>query len=187
MALCSAERAGNQRFLKCFYHAWAFDTSGRLRAIPDDESYGPNFDRDQLGLVSPPRTESYRGFVFVSFDAHIVDLTTYLGSAQHQLDLFCDQSEVGMQVLSGTHNYSMRANWKLLLENSFDGYHALSTHHRYIQMMRAGGKRFAGAGKDESWGQDLGNGHALIQGRGRHSAGRSMKTPGAPTRSASHG
>jgi p-cumate 2,3-dioxygenase alpha subunit len=158
--------AGNERFLKCFYHSWTFDTSGQLRAIPDDASYGPSFDRDRLGLASPPRVESYRGFVFISYNPDVVDLPTYLGAARHQLDVICDQSEVGLQIISGTHNYSMRANWKLLLENSFDGYHAMSTHHRYVEMMRAEGKEFLGAGINESWGLDLGNGHGMIQGKG---------------------
>ncbi|GAA1545335.1 aromatic-ring-hydroxylating dioxygenase subunit alpha [Nocardioides humi] len=163
--LCRSD-AGNERFLKCFYHSWTFDTSGRLRAIPDDESYGPDFDREHLGLATPPRLDSYRGFVFVSFAAEGPDLRSYLGRARHHLDVICDQALDGLEVLDGSHRYSMRANWKLLVENSFDGYHAISTHQRYVEMMKAGGKEFRGAGIGESWGQDLGGGHGLIQGRG---------------------
>ena len=47
-AMLCREKEGNGRFLRCFYHAWSFDTSGNLVAMPDDESYGPNFDRDRL-------------------------------------------------------------------------------------------------------------------------------------------
>ena len=28
--------------------------------------------------------------------------------------------------------FTIEANWKLLAENSYDGYHALTTHHRYL-------------------------------------------------------
>ena len=32
------ERAGSTRLFRCFYHAWAFDLSGHLAAVPGDES-----------------------------------------------------------------------------------------------------------------------------------------------------
>jgi p-cumate 2,3-dioxygenase alpha subunit len=161
-AMLCREREGNGRFLKCFYHAWSFDTSGRLVAMPDDESYGPNFDRENLKLVSPPRVEAYRGFVFVSFDPAVEDLVSYLAGAREYLDLVCDQSDAGMEILAGTHEYSIRANWKLLVENSFDGYHAAPTHHRYFDMVQAAGVEIGGPRR--SRGIALGNGHAVIAG-----------------------
>ena len=48
------------------------------------------------------------------------------------LDVICDQAEAGMTIVGGTQEYSMRANWKLLTENSIDGYHALTTHATYL-------------------------------------------------------
>jgi p-cumate 2,3-dioxygenase alpha subunit len=105
---------GHGRFLKCFYHGWSFTTSGDLVALPGEDSYGPTFDRENLGLVRPARVASYRGFVFLSWTDDIVDLETYLAGAADVLDLFADQSEQGMQITSGSHIYSTRANWKLL-------------------------------------------------------------------------
>lgn len=177
-ALLCREREGNGRFLKCFYHAWSFDTSGRLVAMPDDDSYGPTFDRANLALAQPPRIESYRGFVFLSYDPDIVDLVTYLAGARDYLDLICDQSETGMEIIGGTHEYSMRANWKLLVENSIDGYHAMPTHQRYMEMLVNSGtdvlSKFRRAASDDgsmrrrgpSGGFDLGNGHAVVGGPG---------------------
>ena len=135
------EPQGNARFLTCFYHGWSFSTGGGLVSVPGDEAYGENFRRPNL--AAPPRVDSYRGFVFVSFDPDIVDLSTYLAGAKEYIDLVADQSELGMQVLEGTHEYSVKANWKLLVENSYDGYHAMSTHQRYLEMMKAAGKDFA--------------------------------------------
>ena len=134
---------GHGRFLKCFYHGWSFDTAGDLVAMPDDEAYGPNFDRQNLCLARPPQVDSYRGFVFLNWDADAVDLATYLGHATTILDLVVDQSATGMAVLGGTHLYSMRANWKLLVENSFDAYHAMTTHQRYMEMLKASGRDFS--------------------------------------------
>jgi benzoate/toluate 1,2-dioxygenase alpha subunit len=178
-ALLCREKAGNSRFLRCFYHAWTFDTSGKLVALPDEGSYGPNFDRDELALAAPPRVESYRGFWFVNYDPDAVDLRTYLGDAAPVIDLFVDQgigatsddaSDGGLEVLPGTHEYALRANWKLLVENSFDGYHAMPTHQRYMEMVQASGvdlsSRFGPNtdGRPRSWGRELGNGHGMVGG-----------------------
>jgi len=160
--------AGRGRFLKCFYHGWSFNTDGALVALPDESSYGESFDRHNLCLARPPRVESYRGFVFLAWTDDIVDLATYLAGAADVLDLFADQSEVGMKFIGGTHLYSIRANWKLLSENSYDGYHAMTTHHRYLAMLKESGKDlrkvFGAAGGGPALGWDLGNGHAVIGG-----------------------
>src|SRR5688572_12238574 len=89
---------GHGRFLKCFYHGWSFDTAGRLVAMPDDEAYGPNFDRQNMCLPRPPRVDSYRGFVFLNWSEAGADLASYLGNARTIIDLVADQSEHGMSV-----------------------------------------------------------------------------------------
>jgi len=159
-AMLCRESRGNRRFMTCFYHGWSFSSSGEVVSIPDDASYGAGFARP--GLASPSRVESYRGFVFVSFNPDVEALPTYLAGAREYLDLVADQSEVGMEVLAGTHEYSVRANWKLLVENSYDGYHAVSTHQRYFEMVSAayGSNRLAH--RASSRGVDLGNGHAVL-------------------------
>jgi p-cumate 2,3-dioxygenase alpha subunit len=159
-AMLCREPKGNARFLTCFYHGWSFSTAGEVVSIPGDEAYGPDFERP--GLASPARVDSYRGFVFVSFDPDIVDLREYLAGATEFLDLVCDQSEVGMEVLEGTHEYSVKANWKLLVENSYDGYHAVSTHQRYFEMVSAARGDLDFAARSSSGAIDLGNGHAAI-------------------------
>ena len=159
-AMLCREGRGNARFMTCFYHGWSFSSSGDMVSMPDDGSYGPGFERP--GLAAPPRVESYRGFVFVSFDPQIVDLGTYLAGAREYLDLVSDMSETGMEVLAGTHEYSVRANWKLLVENSYDGYHAVSTHQRYFEMVSAARGGPALAQRRPSRCVDLGNGHAVI-------------------------
>jgi benzoate/toluate 1,2-dioxygenase alpha subunit len=183
--LCRTKE-GTSRFFQCFYHAWSYDTCGRLVALPDEAAYGDSFDRHALGLAEPPRVDEYRGFVFVSYDSGIEDLETYLAGARVYLDLVCDQSESGMEILPGTHEYSMGANWKLLVENSIDGYHGLPTHQRYIDMLKESGVDLknrmpailGGAGLD------LGNGHAVAAGAvapgdAALGAGRDLPTDGA--------
>lgn len=49
--------------------------------------------------------------------------------------MVADQAEAGMEIVTGTQAYSMRANWTLLVENSIDGYHARTTHQRYFESL----------------------------------------------------
>jgi p-cumate 2,3-dioxygenase subunit alpha len=163
-AMLCREPRGNARFMTCFYHGWSFSASGEMVSMPDDAGYGPDFERP--GLAAPAQVDSYRGFVFVCFDPGAVSLRSYLAGATEYLDLVADQSETGMEVLAGTHEYSCRANWKLLVENSYDGYHAVSTHQRYFEMVTAARGGFNAAVMGESRGVPLGHGHAVIAGGG---------------------
>jgi len=153
--------AGTARAFQCFYHAWTFDTEGDLVGVPDEDAYGEQFRRQDFGLQPVARMESYRGFVFVSFDPGVTDLVDYLAGARDYLDLVVDSSLTGWEVVRGSHQYAIEANWKLLVENSIDGYHAASTHSTYFTYL-------AGLGTDVSGGiegtaHELGNGHAVVE------------------------
>ena len=67
-----------------------------------------------------------------------------------------------MEIVEGTQLYSMRANWKLLVENSIDGYHAPTTHQRYFEFLVEMGVD-SRAIRRTGTGRSLGNGHALIE------------------------
>ena len=162
-AMICREDGGNARFMTCAYHGWSFSTSGDLVSMPGDQAYGPEFERP--GLAAPAQVDSYRGFVFVTFNPDAPDLLTHLAGAAEYLDLVSDMSEEGMEVLEGTHHYSVKANWKLLVENSYDGYHAMSTHQRYFEMvMAARGPIDAATSMKNSRSINLGNGHAVTVG-----------------------
>lgn len=157
--VCRDER-GNSKVFQCFYHAWSFDTHGRLVGVPDAAAYA-NLDREALRLGEPVKQDSYRGFVFVGFDPGLPTLVEYLGDAAPWIDRVADQSPVGMELIGGTHKYTIEANWKLLVENSLDGYHLAPLHKTYFDFVRR--TEGDGAGKDRSTRAiDLGNGHALI-------------------------
>ncbi|MDX2675078.1 aromatic ring-hydroxylating oxygenase subunit alpha [Streptomyces soliscabiei] len=167
-AMLCRDPKGNARFMTCFYHGWSFNSSGEVVSIPDDAGYGAGFERP--GLAAPAKVDSYRGFVFASFDPDIIDLPTYLAGAKEYLDLVSDQSEVGMRVLSGTHEYSVKANWKLLTENSYDAYHLVTTHQRYLEMIIAAHGKADTSFAADSMAVDLGGGHAVIAGTPASSA-----------------
>lgn len=162
-SLVCRQASGNTKSFQCPYHAWTFSNQGELIGVPGEDAYGTGFDRQELGLATAPRMESYRGFIFVSFNPYVDDLVDYLAGAREYLDLICDQSEVGMEIVSGTQAYCMRANWKLLVENSIDGYHAPITHQRYIEFLyETGVNRGFLQNRWKGQGLALGNGHSVI-------------------------
>ncbi len=162
------EAEGNAQRYTCFYHGWTYDRDGNLYAVPGQSAYPPSFDKSEFGLKSPPRVESYRGFVFLNFDAGAVALEQYLGGAREYIDLILDQSPSGrMEVIQGTQEYDIRANWKLLVENSFDDYHLPTTHSTWLDYLRNSGVEMKRPDKGHllpahGVGKDLGNGHAVI-------------------------
>jgi p-cumate 2,3-dioxygenase alpha subunit len=61
-----------------------------------------------------PRLDQYRGLWFACFDVTAVPLVEYLAGAVEYLDLIADQSDAGLEIVSGRQDYAIRANWKLL-------------------------------------------------------------------------
>lgn len=157
--ICRSPR-GAARVFKCFYHGWPYSIDGRLIGVPGRESYPEEFDFGELDLARPPKVASHRGFVFCAFDPAICSLEDYLGRAADYLDLVADHSPSGMEVISGTHEYGIDANWKLLVENSLDGYHLGPLHTTYFQYLVSQGDPVEAQRATEA--HDLGSGHALI-------------------------
>jgi p-cumate 2,3-dioxygenase alpha subunit len=162
-AVVCRENKGNAKRFTCFYHAWTFDATGRLIALPDEAGYGECFDRAERSLQGPPRLEQYRGFWFVSFNPDIEALESYLAGAKEYIDLVVDQAQDGMRVIEGSNQYAIGANWKLLVENSIDGYHGLPVHQTYFAYVKSLG---GGIATSNILGapRQLGNGHAVIEG-----------------------
>ena len=118
---------------QCFLPRLDFQHKRRACGTPDAAGYSEGFDRAEMGLKPPPRVDSYRGFYFVSFNEHIEDLRSYLAGAGEHIDLIADQSEAGMKVSRGSNKFTVMSNWKLIAENSNDGYHLMPVHQTYFE------------------------------------------------------
>lgn len=111
----------------CPYHAWSYDTDGRLRAIPDEYGF-EGLDRDAHGLVRFPVEERY-GMVWVmpragakfDLDAHLGGLADDL--AGYALDSF---------ELRETRVVRRRMNWKLVSDTFWEAYHIKFLHRSNI-------------------------------------------------------
>ena len=161
------EREGNRTRFTCLYHGWTYGNDGTLAHVPGEEAYGGAFDKADFALAEVPALEEYRGFRFAHFGDDPEPLADYLAGAKEYLDLVVDQSPSGrLEIVSGTQEYDIRANWKLLVENSFDDYHLHATHSTYLEYMKDSGVSVRlpkglmmpapGVGKS------LGNGHAVV-------------------------
>ena len=167
-ALVCREREGNAPTFTCFYHGWSYNLDGELDGVPGAGDYPANFDRRAYGLGRPPRVESYRDFVFMSLDPDIVPLDEYLAGAKEYIDLVIDQSPSGqMEIIQGTQEYTVEANWKLLVENSIDDYHLLSTHSTWLDYLKNSGVEIRKPDRGQllparGVAKSLGNGHVVI-------------------------
>jgi p-cumate 2,3-dioxygenase alpha subunit len=159
-------REGKARNFSCIYHGWTFENTGRAVSVTELETYPKDFNSGgRNDLVPVPRFEEYRGFWFLNFDRNAVSLADYLGNARDYIDVIVDPAEQGMHVVGGVQEYSARANWKLLAENSTDILHVETLHPTYLDLVNtnSGGKMVRG--KMEGKALDLGRGHSVVERR----------------------
>lgn len=167
------EASGSARNFVCPYHGWVFATSGELRSTSSQGGYRDDLNADgHLNLRAVPRLEDYRGFWFVNYNPTAISLHDYLAGARSQIDAIYQQSQDEQIILPGDHSYTVRANYKLLCENSYDGYHLTSVHASYIDFLRdqVVGTPAAGmidqtmaAFSTQGQARALGNGHAVLE------------------------
>lgn len=158
-AVVCRQDSGTAKVFQCFYHAWSFDTEGNLVGVPGREAY-EGLDFSELGLRPVARCESYRGFVFASVDPGVPELVDHLAGAREYLDLAVDALG-DAEIITGTNQYAIDANWKLLAENSIDGYHAVPTHDTYFKYLVALGTDLSGGVAGSA--RALGNGHGVVE------------------------
>ena len=169
-ALVCREPSGKKRkSFMCPYHGWVFSDDGNLIETPGADAYPETFNKDgSLNLQPVPKFDEFRGFVFVNFDHGAETLENYLDDACEILDLVASQGPDGMEIQKGMQEYSVRANWKLLQENSADAYHAGITHSTYFDYIGARDKLLDNFDNTLSFGgvRNLGNGHAVSESLG---------------------
>lgn len=159
-------REGQARNFTCIYHGWAFENTGRTVSIAEPETYPRDFNATGSNdMVPVPRFESYRGFWFLNFDPAAVSLKDYLGKVCDYIDVIVDQAEQGMHIVGGVQEYSARANWKLLAENSTDILHVETLHPTYLDLIATNSGNAMRRGKMEGQAIDLGNGHSVVERR----------------------
>jgi len=114
--------------LRCSYHGWSFRRDGTLKAVPQASDYAPGLPQAR-DLEPVACVQSYRGFVFARLVPDGPDLVSFLGPVASSLDNMTERAPEGrLEVAFGSLRMRQHSNWKIYLENSHDGVHALPTH-----------------------------------------------------------
>jgi choline monooxygenase len=118
-----AEGCGSSRRFTCPYHAWTYDSGGRLVGLPGQEAF-TELDRSTHGLVELP-SEERNGFIWVVLTAGAdIDVATHLGPLDAELAQWhLDTSE---HLVDRTFTSSV--NWKSALEAFAENYHFAYVH-----------------------------------------------------------
>ncbi len=161
--VCPAPR-GNTRVFSCPYHGWTYDLNGDLLGVSYPGGYNGSFDKASHGLARPPRSGSYRGFVFASMSPAGRSLEEHLGHATRLIDRACDLSPEGeIEISAGWVKHRCPSNWKMLPENDIDGYHLGFVHLSLWKTVRTQYARVIGEEKSiKAVVRDWGNGHIEI-------------------------
>ena len=130
MQFCMQNRGTVKEFV-CPYHQWTYDFDGRLLGLPFRRGYKGNggmpadFDPAEHGLETLA-VACRNGVVFASFAQPNETLETYLGPKM--LGYF-DRVFDGRKLdVLGYMRQRIPSNWKLMMENIKDPYHASLLH-----------------------------------------------------------
>jgi p-cumate 2,3-dioxygenase subunit alpha len=134
----SGQRADGRILFQCPYHSWTYDEQGKLIGIPDKDAMTPDqMQEGKLDLVPVAQVDECWGFIFVCFDRGAMSLSNYLGETARSLEAISQYAPDSMEIVNGMQEYSIAANWKLLVENSHDSYHARYAHSTYFEYVAA--------------------------------------------------
>jgi phenylpropionate dioxygenase-like ring-hydroxylating dioxygenase large terminal subunit len=118
-----AEHGGNRARFTCPYHHWTYALDGRLIGAPDMERT-VGFDKTHYCLPQL-RTELWRGFIFANLDADAPPLAPSLSELEPLLGHFELEAAT---TRAGKTIPDLPWNWKIMMENFNDPYHASHLH-----------------------------------------------------------
>jgi Rieske 2Fe-2S family protein len=106
----------------CPYHAWSYTLGGVLRTAPRFQQV-PGFVPAEYGLVPLP-VSVWHGWLFVNASADAVPFDEYVGALD---GLVAPYAPADLK-LAARHDYQIRANWKVIVENYQECYHCPHIH-----------------------------------------------------------
>lgn len=121
-------KCGHTRVFSCPYHAWSYDTEGRLRGVPSEGNF-PGLDKAVNGLT-PIACDTWNDLIFINFtDPPSQSLREYLG------DLADYGDEYPMSDLNAWINVdvgTVNCNWKIFLDAFQEAYHINFLHRQTL-------------------------------------------------------
>jgi choline monooxygenase len=122
-ARVAPQPCGHVTRLRCPYHGWTYDLTGRLRGTPEFDGVA-DFARDDNGL-SPFAVAVWGPLVWVHLGQNPTPLADYLAPLPDQAE---PSGLEGLQFVA-QREYDLACNWKIFMDNYLDGgYHVNAVH-----------------------------------------------------------
>jgi phenylpropionate dioxygenase-like ring-hydroxylating dioxygenase large terminal subunit len=113
-----------ERFIRCRYHGFTYDLTGRLVAVPAEDEF-EDFDKQDFCLV-PVEMDVLLGFVFIRFAAdNGPSLAEQFAPFLDALALYRTEE---MQPFDAGGTNEIRADWKTAVDNNIEAYHVPVGH-----------------------------------------------------------
>ena len=119
------EQFGHTRALVCPYHQWVYALDGALR---NARHMPKEFDRSRFGLVRA-HCQVAEGLIFLCLVETPPDFTSFVRDIVPRMK----PHGLGTAKLAYTKSYLVKANWKLVLENSRECCHCAAGHPQYCK------------------------------------------------------
>jgi choline monooxygenase len=118
------EPCGTATKLRCRYHGWTYDLTGKLRGTPEFDGV-QEFSREDNGLV-PVAVAEWGPFVWV----HLTEPREPVGSFVGPLGTWIEsRGGFGHLTWRARKTYDLACNWKVYVDNYLDGGYHVNTVH----------------------------------------------------------
>jgi choline monooxygenase len=127
-------RRGKVSMLTCGYHAWTYALDGCLRGAPNTQGV-PGFNKAMHGL-KPVQVAVFASFVFVNLDPAAKPIAEMASGAEAEIRRFIP--DLDRLTLLEEVDVPVAANWKVIQENSIEGYHfdqSGPAHKQLVQLI----------------------------------------------------
>jgi choline monooxygenase len=131
LLLTEARGSLRSKLITCPYHAWAYDSSGQLRAAPHCESIR-GFDKSEIHLEEL-KVEIIMGFIFVNLDPAADDLGPQIAPGVERLTRLLPDLE--SYQLAEEVVFDIAGNWKNVGDNLLECYHCQPAHKAFVDLV----------------------------------------------------
>ncbi|HVU74864.1 MAG TPA: SRPBCC family protein [Mycobacteriales bacterium] len=128
--------AGEATRITCPFHAWTYDTKGRLARVPSENVFG-DICKDEKGLIELPVAEGYGLIVGRLRPGPAIDIDEYLGPGL--TDELAMLDFASWKPYGETHVHRVQANWKVTLDTFRENYHFNFLHRTTLASYAVGG------------------------------------------------
>ncbi|PPC81864.1 MAG: (2Fe-2S)-binding protein [Methylotenera sp.] len=112
--------------VRCPYHSWLYNEDGVPVGIPQPQAFPDVVANPEAYKLEEFSCESAGQFIFVRLSKEGSSLKVYLNG---EYDFLCKASQ-GMSHIHHEFRSDVDANWKVVIENSLEGYHVPAVHNK---------------------------------------------------------